>query len=74
MKKLLSNSENNEHLKYFMSREVQNHKLIFPFAIDIIMQILHTILKTFSKVLTRRICLTIKSLFSWWSLPLFSWP
>ena len=33
MKKLLSNSESNEHLKYFMSRELQNHKLIFPLAI-----------------------------------------
>ena len=25
-------------------------------------------------VLTERICLTIKSFFSWWSFPLFSWP
>ena len=36
--------------------------------------ILHTVLYTFPKVLTRRICLTIKSFFSWWSFPLFSWP
>ena len=26
------------------------------------------------KVLTRRICLTIKSILSWWSFPLFLWP
>ena len=32
---------------------------------NISMQILHTVLYTFSKVLTRRICLTIKSFFSW---------
>ena len=38
------------------------------------MHILHTVLYTFPKVLTRRICLTIKRLFSWWSFPLFSWP
>ena len=36
--------------------------------------ILHTVLYTFLKVLTRRICLTIKSLLSWWSCPLFPWP
>ena len=29
------------------------------------MHILHTVLYTFCKVLTRRICLTIKSFFSW---------
>ena len=32
---------------------------------NISMYILHTVLYTFSKVLTRRICLTIKSFFSW---------
>ena len=36
--------------------------------------ILHTVLYTFSMLLTRRICLTIKSFFSWWSFYLFSWP
>lgn len=30
------------------------------------------VLHTFFKVLTRRICLTIMSLFSWWSFPLLS--
>ena len=38
------------------------------------MYIFQTVLKTFLKVLTRRICLTIKSFFSWWSFPLFLWP
>ena len=36
------------------------------------MHILHTFLRKFIMVLTRRICLTIKSFFSWWSFPLFS--
>ena len=31
------------------------------------------ILCTFTEELTRRICLTIKSFFGWWSFPLFSW-
>ena len=35
---------------------------------------LRTVLYTFPKVLKRRICLTIKSFFSWWSFLLFSWP
>ena len=38
------------------------------------MLILHTVLYTFLKVLIRRICLAIKSFFSWRSFPLFSWP
>ena len=38
------------------------------------MHILLTVLCTFLKVLTRRICLTVKSFFTWWSFPLFSWP
>ena len=28
----------------------------------------------FPNLLTRRTCSTIKSVFSWWSFPLFSWP
>ena len=35
------------------------------------MYILHDVLYTFPKVLIRRICLTIKSFFSWWSFPFF---
>ena len=44
---------------------------ISPLHPNISMQILHTVLHTFTKVLTRRICLTIKSVFSWWSFSLF---
>ena len=32
---------------------------------NISMHILHTVLYTFPKVLTRRICLTVKSFFTW---------
>ena len=38
------------------------------------MHILHTALYTFPKMLTKRICLLINSVFRLWSLPLFSWP
>ena len=40
--------------------------------LKISMHILHTVLYTFTKVLTGRICLIIKSFFSWWSFPVFS--
>ena len=43
-----------------------------PLHSNISIHILHTVLLTFPRVLTRRICLTIKSFFSWWSVPLFS--
>ena len=39
-----------------------------PFHPNISIHILHTVLCTFTKVLTRRIYLTIKSFLSWWSL------
>ena len=46
-----------------------------PLQASIRMHILHPVLYTFCKVLTRRIIrLRIKSVFSWWSFPLFSWP
>ena len=45
-----------------------------PLHPNISIHILHTVLYTFPKVLTRRICLPIKSFFRWWSFPLFSWP
>ena len=38
------------------------------------MHVLHTALYTFPKMLTKRICLSIKNFFRLWSLPLFSWP
>ena len=40
-----------------------------PLPPDISIHNLHSIHSTFPKVLTRRICLIIKSCFSWWSLP-----
>ena len=39
---------------------------------NISIHIFHTVLCTFTEVLTRRICLTIRSFFNWWSFPLFS--
>ena len=44
-----------------------------PLHPNISRHILHTVLNTFPKVLTRRICLTIKSFYCW-SFPFFSWP
>ena len=42
---------------------------------NICMYLLHTVLYTsLTKMLTRRICLTIKSFFSWWLFPLLLWP
>ena len=49
------------------------HRLHFLHP-NISIHILHTVLYTFPMALTRRICLTIKRVFSWWSFPLFSWP
>ena len=43
-------------------------------CINISMHLLHTVLYTFPMVLIRRNCSTIKSIFWWWSFPLFSWP
>ena len=47
---------------------------INPLHPNISMHILFTVLCTLPQLLTRRICLTIKSFFSWWSFPLFSSP
>ena len=43
-----------------------------PLHPNISKHILHTVLYTIPTVWTRRICLSIKSFFSWWSCPLFS--
>ena len=54
------------------SRKVTNHPYGFIFNLlhlNISMYNLHTVLNTFLKVLTRRICSVIKNFFSWWSLP-----
>ena len=45
-----------------------------PLHPNISIDSLHTVLYTFPKELTRRLSLTIKSFFSWWSFPVFSWP
>ena len=50
------------------------HDVSNPLHPNIRMYILHTVLYTFPDVVARRICLTIKRLFSWLSFPLFSWP
>ena len=64
----------------FWSMEESNNKYASkfmptfnPLHPNICMYILHTVLSTFPKVLTGRICVTIKT-FSWWSVPIFSWP
>ena len=44
---------------------VPDHELINPLHPNISMHILHNVLYTFPKMLTRRIWLTIKSFFSW---------
>lgn len=49
------------------------HVFLDPFHPSISKHIFHTVFCTFPKVLTGIICLTVKSLLSWWSLPLFSW-
>ena len=46
---------------------------LHPLHPNISVHILHTVTYTFPKVLMRKICSTIKSSFSWWSFPLFSW-
>ena len=51
-----------------------NHFILNPLHPNISMYILHTVLYIFPNVLTRRICLAIKSFFSWWSFCLFLWP
>ena len=50
------------------------HDVFNPLHPNIRVHILHTVLYTFPDVVARRICLTIKRLFSWLSFPLFSWP
>ena len=47
--------------------------VINPLHPNFSMYILHTVLYTFPKVLTRRIWLTIRSFLGWWSFHLFLW-
>ena len=47
---------------------------IKPLHPEISIHILHTVLSAFWEVLTRRICLKVKSFFCRWPFSLFSWP
>ena len=55
---------------YILTLGVSNLNPLYP---KISVHILHTVLKSFPKVLMRRICLTIRSFFGWRSFPLFPW-
>ena len=59
-------------VRFFPTLELEGR--FNPLRPNIGMHILHTVLYTFPKVLTRRICLLIKRLLPWWPFPLFSWP
>ena len=48
--------------------------LLYPLHLYISIHILHTVLYTFPKVPTKRIYVTIRTFFCWWSFPLFLWP
>ena len=59
-----------EHSKNAFSPEnllLGSFSISHPLNPNISMYILHTVLYTLLKVLTRRICITINSFFSWWS-------
>ena len=55
---------------YILTLGVSNLNPLYP---KISVHILHTVLKSFPKVVMRRICLTIRSFFGWRSFPLFPW-
>ena len=57
---------------FCIDRNFKLHKLLNPFHPYVRVHIPHTIFRTFAKVLSRRICLTIKNFFSWRSFSLFS--
>ena len=54
--------------------KTENPFIVNPWHLSVSIQILLTVLQTFPSVLTRRICLTIKSFFRWWSFPVFLCP
>ena len=58
----------------YQYRTTVKMKVRNPLHPNISMHILHTVLYTFPRVLTRRICLTIKSFSDRQSFPLFSRP
>ena len=55
-------------------RVVNQEIFLGPLHPNISMHIPHTVLHTFPKVQTKRIFFKIKSLFRWWSFPLFMKP
>ena len=54
--------------------KTENSFIVKPWHLSVSIHILYTVLQTFPLVLTRRICLTINSFFSWWSFPVFLCP
>ena len=58
--RLLTKSTNSWNVSYYGFCHLLN-----PSHPNIIIHILYTVLCTFTEVLTRRTCLTIKSFFSW---------
>ena len=64
------------HRKLYLNVQKENKANVYvdPFHPSINEHILHTVLYTFPKMLTRRICLKVKSFFNWRSFPLFFWP
>ena len=63
------------HQLHVIGKELLTDKywMVNPLHPNISVHILLTVSSTFPKVPTRRIYSTTKSLFSWWSFPLFSW-
>ena len=55
----------NERKKGKPSSSEPSQKFVDLLFSNISMNVLHTVLHTFPKVLTRRICLTVKSFISW---------
>ena len=70
--------QNSKSLHFTLTRwnliDPLTHKQLNPSRTNIDIQIFHTFLYTFLRVLTRRICLTIKSFLSRWWFPSFWWP
>ena len=70
--------QNSNSLHFTLTRwsliDPLTHKQLNPSRTNIDIQIFHTFLYTFLRVLTRRICLTIKSFLSWRWFPSFWWP
>ena len=54
---------------HFINKESPLNSFVELSPLKIYIHILHTVLYAFSKLLTRRICLIIKSFYSWWSIP-----